>query len=587
MMSTGAAGSLVRTRYRLSQRFHESRARFSSSWLMGWRYAPLVSDRLLIAPQDLRTADAIMGQEFGSGRFVLANVLVEAGRDSPFAITVEDAAWTEALHGFSWLRHFRAVESDAARAQAVQLVADWLDFGRSDERVSWRIDIAAERVIAWLCHSPMLIANADIQFYKRFVRSLMREARLVHHLTPQIADGMPRLTAAVACTMAGLSFAGHKRFLRSASRRLERELQRQVLPDGGHISRSPSAILDILSWLLPIRQCFNARTIEPPREVLSAIDRMMPMLRFFRHPNGVVANFNGTRPFPPDLVAKVLAYDDVRGAPVQNASHSGYQRIERGKTVVLVDSGGPPPFPVSGRAHAGALSLEVSDGGQRLIVNCGATPYLRQKWFALARSTAAHSTLSIDSVSSLRFLNEEGGAIGPDGNPVVEGPSSVTVKRGTKDGSTHLFMTHDGYGAPLGLMHQRDLVVTPDGETITGEDVVSIAPGHAPARNRTHRLSVRFHLHPLARAVMISPTSVFIILGPGRAWLFETEGDEALLEDSVFLSDLDGPKRTLQIVLSSVWPEHQRFNWHLRRITDPVELANLLARMPQAELGGE
>ena len=57
---------------------------------------------------------------------------------------------------------------------------------------------------------------------------------------------------------------------------------------------------------------------------------MMPMLRFFRHADGNFAQFNGMGPTPVDLLATVLAYDDARGAPVANAPHSGYQRIDAG-----------------------------------------------------------------------------------------------------------------------------------------------------------------------------------------------------------------------------------------------------------------
>ena len=60
---------------------------------------------------------------------------------------------------------------------------------------------------------------------------------------------------------------------------------------------------------------------------------MMPMLRFFRHGDGNFALFNGMGPTPTDLLTTILAYDDARGAPVANAPHSGYQRLESGGTL--------------------------------------------------------------------------------------------------------------------------------------------------------------------------------------------------------------------------------------------------------------
>ncbi len=92
--------------------------------------------------------------------------------------------------------------------------------------------------------------------------------------------------------------AGQMRHQRSAMRRLADELDRQILPDGGHISRNPGTLIDLLIDLLPLRQAFAARNIAPPPALLNAIDRMMPMLRFFRHGDGSFALFNGMGPTP-------------------------------------------------------------------------------------------------------------------------------------------------------------------------------------------------------------------------------------------------------------------------------------------------
>ena len=150
--------------------------------------------------------------------------------------------------------------------------------------------------------------------------------------------------------------------MRGAIKQLIAEIERQILPDGGHVSRNPGALIELLLDLLPLRQAFQARNIAPPPQLNNAIDRMMPMMRFFRHGDGAFAHFNGMGPTPPDLMATMLAYDDARGAPLANAPHSGYQRIELGELVLLMDTGRPPPLAVSQEAHAGCLSFELSHG---------------------------------------------------------------------------------------------------------------------------------------------------------------------------------------------------------------------------------
>src|SRR5690606_33023019 len=116
-------------------------------------------------------------------------------------------------------------------------------------------------------------------------------------------DGVPRLTAVIALCHGGLCMSGRQRLIRKSARWLDEELVRQVLPDGGHLSRNPEAVVLLLLDLLPLRQTFAARDLAPSQALISAIDRMMPMLRFFRHGDGALAHFNGMGPTYPDILA--------------------------------------------------------------------------------------------------------------------------------------------------------------------------------------------------------------------------------------------------------------------------------------------
>ena len=115
---------------------------------------------------------------------------------------------------------------------------------------------------------------------------------------------------------------------------------------------------------------------------------MMPMLRFFRHSDGTFAHFNGMGATPADLLLTLLAYDDTRGAPLSNAPHSAYQRLEAGGGVLIMDTGRAPPIEMSLEAHAGCLSFEFSSPKQSLIVvNCGMPATAREEWRRHARAT--------------------------------------------------------------------------------------------------------------------------------------------------------------------------------------------------------
>src|SRR5262245_57881400 len=348
--------------------------------IVNWPFSFGKADRLLIAPQDLRTADATRASEIYAGRFVFAGKVVVCDARSPFEVGPPSEDWAVSLLGFGWLRHLRAADSAITRANARALVDEWITLNSASDAIAWRPDVVARRVISWLSQAPLCLDDSAVKFYLRFLRSLTRQVRHLRHTAAGVRDGVPRLQAAIALMFAALCMAGQQRYIRPATKRLSDELTRQILPDGGHISRNPGALIELLVDLLPLRTAFTARNMAPPSALLNAVDRMMPMLRFFRHGDGNFALFNGMGPTQTDLLTTILAYDDARGAPLTNAPHSGYQRFESAGTVVVMDTGRAPPMPVSQEAHAGCLSFELSTKQYRMVVNCGLPSTSRDSW---------------------------------------------------------------------------------------------------------------------------------------------------------------------------------------------------------------
>src|SRR5580765_847989 len=320
------------------------------------RLWPGRTDRLIIAPHDLRTADATRAAEIYAGRFVFAGKIVTCHGRSIFDLEPPSEDWEVALLGFGWLRHLRAADTALTRANARSLVDDWISNPGRRRPLERRADVLARRVISLLSQAPLVLGDTDSKFYRKYLRGLTREIRYLRYTMLDVVDGVPRLQVLIALCYASLCLANQARHIRAATRKLSDELQRQILPDGGHISRNPGALIELLIDLLPLRQTFAARNIAPPPALLNAIDRMMPMLRFFRHGDGNFALFNGMGPTPTDVLSTILVYDDARGAPLASAPHSGYQRLEASGTLVLMDTGRGPPIAASQEAHAGCLS---------------------------------------------------------------------------------------------------------------------------------------------------------------------------------------------------------------------------------------
>ena len=524
-------------------------------------FFPGAPDRLLIAPQDLRTSDSTRASEIYAGRFSFGGKVVVCDARSPFEVKPPSEDWSVALHGFNWLRHLRAADSGITRANARALVDEWISLRRSGDAAARRPEVTARRIISWISQAPLVLDDSDVRFYRRFLRSLTRQVRHLRHTAADARDGVPRLLSMIAVMYASLCMANQARHIKVATKRLSDELERQILPDGGHLSRNPGALIDLLVDLLPLRQIFTARNVQPPAALMHAIDRMMPMLRFFRHGDGNFALFNGMGPTRSDLLSTILAYDDARGTPVSNAAHSGYQRLEAGGTVLIMDTGPPPPIPASQEAHAGCLSFELSAKFNRIVVNCGLTATGRDGWRQVARATSAHSTVTFNDVSSCRFV--ESGAIRRmlQGAPIVGGPLNVDVTREeAEDGALVLRTSHDGYADNFGVIHHRALMLSADGNRLDGEDMFNAVSGEIAANQ--DQFALRFHLHPSVKANRLQDSHGAMLMLPNKeVWTFNAYEDRIELEESVYLAGNDGPRRTLQVVIYGHARNVSRVQW--------------------------
>ena len=522
-----------------------------------------VPDRLVIAPQDIRTADPTMASDIYGGYFAFAGKMVNTHGASPFEVPPPSPAWAANLGGFGWLRHLRAADSALARANGRVLVEDWIALcGRPSNSCDWEPRVIARRLLSWLSQSPLILEGADRQFYGRFMKSISRQASILQRRLNEGPAGETRLLTLIALSEFSLCADGLTPLQTRMSRLLGEELERQILADGGHIARNPQIIIDLLLDMLPLRQAYAARGVGAPPQLVNAIDRMMPMLRLFRHGDGSIALFNGMGPTAPHDLATILAYDDARSAPLSNAPYSGYQRLETGPAVLILDAGAAPLAEHSTRAHAGCLSFECSFETQRLIVNCGSPIESRLDLRDMARSTAAHSTLTMADTSSCQYAKGAGPDQLLDGR-IISGPSKVTVNRQSAEDCIAIEASHDGYERQFGVLHTRSLFLSIDGERLEGEDTITDS-GRKVTGALLARYAIRFHLHPSVRAQLNEDRlSVALYTPSGQIWTFESEGFEIDLEESIYFAGSHGGIKTEQIVIHASRRDEGPIGWSL------------------------
>ncbi len=505
-------------------------------------------DTLRIRPPSYRFGDPEIGRAILEGTFTLSHHRRQLDED-PWAAPLEPQLQSADLHGFSWLADLFAAGSEEARRRAGRLLLGWVEKNSKWQELPWRADVLGERLGAWLAFYDFLALEQE-QTKAVLLEMAMVQTRHLARSCAQAPGDARSFKAIQGLVFAAVCLPGAESHLDFSLGLLEHEINRQIFPDGGHIERNPSRVLELLSRFNQIRALLVAAHIEVPMELQGAIDRIPPMLRALRLGDGALAMFNGGLEEDRSQIDAVLTETGVRGKALTSAPHSGFQRLVAGRTVIIVDTG-KPPLTGGINAHAGSLSFEMSVGKDRLIVNCGAPGSESDHWLDAMQGTAAHSTLSADEKDSAQF--------GSDGS-VTTGPSNVECLRREADGSVWLETSHDGYRRSIGILHRRKLYLEASGEDFRGEDIIEGSGGNA--------FNVRFHLHPGVHASRVEGKSTILLkLAHGAGWEFQASGGSIDLEESIYLNGRDEPRRCEQIVISS--PLHgngAQIKWRLHKI---------------------
>ena len=524
-------------------------------------FALQVPDRLIVAPTDLRALDPFVAEEILEGRFPLAGRTLETYGQSPFSVELPSKPFAERLHSFAWLRHIRTNKTEETCAHAREIVADWIQIhGRRPKGLAWEAHVAAERVIAWLSHSTVVLQGAEAGFYRRFMKSLAYQVRYLRKIASCTPESETLLKLRIALAMASISMPTRNAYMRREGLKLDRELERQILADGGHSSRNPRAVLDLLIDLLPLRQTYINLGHDLPQKLIPTIDRMYPALRFFRHQDGDLALFNGASSTPASELISVLRYDETAGKPFKALPHMNYHRMSFEGTTLIVDTGNPQSTELSRSAHAGCLSFEMSAGRNRFIVNCGTPKFAARNYRQIARSTAAHSTLSLNEMSSRRFARSR--LAGPI---MLDAVSEVAVERwDDQHGNDWLRASHDGYVADFGYLHEREIGLNAKGDKIKGHDRFFLSGGEEQP-DETLQAVARFHIHPSIALNRRDEESVTMRAPDGETWIFAAPGLRVLIDEDIFFADVSGVRPSQQLVIEFSPPETTEIRWMMRR----------------------
>lgn len=380
--------------------------------------------------------------------------------------------WAYHLHYFEPLStlHVMAREGEgAAASRIVTLVEGWLNATEAGRGVGWDSYPTSVRIVQWLkvlamdeaggCLLPEGLRHAMLRSLHRQGLHLARNLELdlaANHLLKNLCA---LVWAGLLLDAPGTTPPGEP-----WTRRLAREVERQVLPDGMHEERSPAYHQLVLHDLLEVRVLRMALGDPGAGEMDGILRSMLRAMERMTRPDGSFLLFgdsaNGSAP-PPERIWRLATPLAQPGGEEEEGvwalPDAGFYGYTDPHHRLAVDCGpiGPRHQPAHG--HCDALSFELDIDGVPVVVDSGVHGYAGDPFREYSRSTRAHSTVMIDGkeqsevwglfrvarMAEVERLDGPGGA-GEEGGPLFRFTGACTPYHARKLRQVRRFRLEDG-----------------------------------------------------------------------------------------------------------------------------------------------
>jgi uncharacterized heparinase superfamily protein len=516
--------------------------------------------KLVAVPRDHVQGDRKRGDSLLAGSFVFGSEMLQL-KDLDFSSIGSEIPVAEQLQGFSWLRDLAAAASREKGARLAEaLTGRWLLAHGAKADAAWAPHLWGERILFWSAYAPYILSSADSGYRSALLNTLARGARHLDANADKSAVGLDRITAWSGVIAAGLLVQGGVPRLARGEAGLGRALSAAQFDDGGLISRSPFEQALLVDRMGLLRACYLAAKQIIPEGIEAAAQASLAALHGVTMGDGALSSWQGCNPGDAARLTALIEGSGLRARPLRQARGWGYQRMSALGTIVVIDAAPPPSQKMADQGSASTLAFELSDGGQRLVVNCGGPgplpTDLSDDLVNGLRTTAAHSTLVLADTNSTNILAD--GSLG-------KGVEDVTIDRTEDNDASRLEAGHDGYVRSFGMVHKRSLMLGNDGKELRGADQL-IARGRKKIRESAP-YAVRFHLAPGVEGTITADDMGAILRSKGApAWNFRCRGGNLALEESLWIDGRGRINPTSQLVIvGEISALGGEIGWQFRR----------------------
>ena len=529
------------------------------------------SEQFISKPGPRSIGNILLADKICDGKLFVFGNIFELGDKVIWDHSLSSIENYEELHGFPWLDDL-AARGDKAAVEIVQKwVFSWIEKYGSGSGPGWTPRLTSRRLIRLIHHEDTILNGLSEKYISTYFKSIYKHANFISkrfYKTDKLTMNFEAIVGVIYC---GLYIDGFERFITVGTEHLSRECRDKIDEDGGILSRNPEELLEIFMYLVWVAHGLHDADWTPSQAHIETINSIAPALRHLRHVDGNLCRFNGSCvKYPGDLDRYLFLSGNKK--KTTKILKMGYARMEGGRTSIIQDAGRLPNIPYSNLSHASVLGFELTHGRQPLIVNCGSGVNFGRDWHKAGRATQSHSIFCLKGKSSAKLLKSlsSGSAMG---DFLTQGPTEVTVNKSRVAGGTALTVSHNAYANKYGVILERKLELSDNGDTLIGQD--QIEPLSTLGKSKEISVygieyEVRFHLHPDVTAQILDDDTVQMNSKYSGTWILEAFDLAPSFHPSYyFIEGHASPIPTQQVIFSASLNDFlKQVRWSLQKSYD-------------------
>tara|TARA_B100000287_G_C20649584_1_gene786370 strand:+ start:726 stop:2354 length:1629 start_codon:yes stop_codon:yes gene_type:complete len=456
------------------------------------------------------------------------------------------------LHNFFWLF---TIDLKSSKNITQKIIMNWIKSNYNYNPNNWEIDILSKRIISWISNSKLTYDEGDLEYKKKFNYIVKKQ---INHLINEINRSELIDDKMIGCTaiiLSGLSY-NDKNYLNYGLNLLNKiikfSLNSEVFPK----SRSIKQLIFYLKYFILIRELLKESQNEIPEYLNEVIFYLGQAYNFLWQTTKKDFLFNGNHENDHANFDNYLNNHHYKFKNISNEI-GGYAILRNKNVSIAMDLGTPPEKKFSYNYQSGVLSFEMIYSGKKLITNSGYFQDFKHQLNNISKSTAAHSTLTLDNNSICNFRRNN------KGKPVVEKGFKILSKNVALEKELwSLKGSHNGYQKKYGVIHDRELNFFPEINKLVGKDTILKKKNF-----KSTNFEIRFHLIPEAKITKTQDGKAILIELENSGWKFNCEDHLIDVETGLYFGKKNSYVENKNIFISGrTINEEQVIEWEIKKI---------------------